>query len=411
MIPTLLISDGDEAKQTLLEGLIKNEPGLRYIATVSKKDGTRAVEQATKIGAKLLWIDLDDEPVEGLNLLAETKQLYPTLNVVVSKNALDAEMVRASLNLGALDILDPQSWVNQLKIAVAKIQTGSTAAPASAPAPAAAAPAPAAAPAAAAAPAPAAAPTPAPAPQAAPTSGSKWGDLDSIGTPHAAALGGQDSTGEIHVGATPIVQTAASAHAQAQMQSQTPPTVTAPAPQAPMQAPAASGNKWGDLDSIPTPHAAAAPQAAPAAPQPTLQAPTAAPAPAQAPIQAQMHQMQTPAPQVTAPPQITAPQEESQSAGQTGSKWGDLDAIPTPKAVKEVPTPTGTWDGEESSIPEMVKKGPPPPLPTPHQSKGPKRPAPEQAEMYSVPPVPIWMILLILAVIGGCIYYVMHRPH
>lgn len=393
MIPTLLISDGDEAKQTLLEGLIKNEPGLRYIATVSKKDGTRAVEQATKIGAKLLWIDLDDEPVEGLNLLAETKQLYPTLNVVVSKNALDAEMVRASLNLGALDILDPQSWVNQLKIAVAKIQTGSTAAPAPAPAPA-----------------PAAAPAPAPAPQTAPTSGSKWGDLDSIGTPQAAALGGQDSTGEIHVGATPIVQTAASAHAQAQMQSQIPPTVTAPAPQAPVQAPAASGNKWGDLDSIPTPHAAAAPQAAAAAPQPTLQ-PTAAPAPAQTPIQAQMQQMQTPAPQLTAPPQITAPQEESPATGQTGSKWGDLDAIPTPKAVKEVPTPTGTWDGEESSIPELVKKGPPPPLPTPHQSKGPKRPAPEQAEMYSVPPVPIWMILLILAVIGGCIYYVMHRPH
>lgn len=102
MIPTLLISDGDEAKQTLLEGLIKNEPGLRYIATVSKKDGTRAVEQATKIGAKLLWIDLDDEPVEGLNLLAETKQLYPTLNVVVSKNALDAEMVRASLTWAPL---------------------------------------------------------------------------------------------------------------------------------------------------------------------------------------------------------------------------------------------------------------------------------------------------------------------
>lgn len=132
-IPTLLVCDGDDAKQEILEGLVKNEPGLKYIATVSKSDGSRAVEQAIKVGTKLLWIDLDDEPVEGLNLLAETRQLYPQLPVVVSKSSLDADMVRASVNLGALDFLDPQSWTNQIKIVVAKLQSTGAPAPAAAP--------------------------------------------------------------------------------------------------------------------------------------------------------------------------------------------------------------------------------------------------------------------------------------
>ncbi len=414
-IPTLLVCDGDEPTQQLLEGLIKNEPGLRYIATVSKRDGSRAVEQAIKVGTKLLWIDLDDEPVEGLNLLAETRQLFPQLPVIVSKSVLDADMVRASVNLGALDFLDPQSWVNQIKIVVAKLQA-SSAAPAAV---AAAAPQPAPAPAPQPAPAPAPQPIPAPAPTpqsaAAPTpaeGGNRWGDLDKIPAPKvggaasAPAAKAQEATGEIHLAAEAGFRPPATPQVQVQAAAQQ--------PAAPAAAPS-NGNKWGDLDAIGTPSAAAAPSA-PAAPAPAP-AP-AAPAPAPAPAAPEP----TPAPAAApapAPAPTPAPTPAAE-ATEPAKKWGDLDAIPTPKVEVEpvaISKPIhaagdNKW-GELDAIPSPQDKprpAPPTLLPAPSGGKGLKRPAPEKAEMYNIPAVPIWMIILILLVIAGCAYYVL-RPH
>jgi len=402
-IPTLLVCDGDDAKQEILEGLVKSEPGLKYIATVSKSDGSRAVEQAIKVGTKLLWIDLDDEPVEGLNLLAETRQLYPQLPVVVSKSSLDADMVRASVNLGALDFLDPQSWGNQIKIVVAKLQAQN--------APAAAAPvAPAA--------APATAPAPAPTPNPAATAASKWGDLDSIPAPGAAPAApapapiatasnaiarAQETTGEIHLTVT------AGSRPNLAMQ----PQPQSAASQATTNG--ESGSKWGDLDSIGSPGAAAAPQAGPVAPAP---APTPAPAPAApqaAPVAPQV------APAAAAQPPASTPDVEEAPGGK---KWGDLDAIPTPKATAEIAVPTprpihepgGDKWGELDAIPGPgEKRGP-----VANNSlvtggggggKGLKRPAPEKAEMYNIPAVPMWLIVLIIIAIAGAVFYMATKPH
>lgn len=407
-IPTLLVCDGDDAKQEILEGLVKSEPGLKYIATVSKSDGSRAVEQAIKVGTKLLWIDLDDEPVEGLNLLAETRQLYPQLPVVVSKSSLDADMVRASVNLGALDFLDPQSWGNQIKIVVAKLQAQN--------APAAAAPV-----APAAAPATAPAPTPNPAPAA--PAASKWGDLDSIPAPGAAPAApatpalapapapapiatasnaiarAQETTGEIHLTVT------AGSRPNLAMQ----PQPQSAASQATTNG--ESGSKWGDLDSIGSPGAAAAPAPAPA---PAPAAPQAAPVTPQPVPQA------APAAAAAQPPAATPDVEEAPG----GKKWGDLDAIPTPKATAEIAVPTprpihepgGDKWGELDAIPGPgEKRGP-----VANNSlvtggggggKGLKRPAPEKAEMYNIPAVPIWLIILIIIAIAGAVFYMATKPH
>jgi len=459
-IPTLLVCDGDDAKQEILEGLVKNEPGLKYIATVSKSDGSRAVEQAIKVGTKLLWIDLDDEPVEGLNLLAETRQLYPQLPVVVSKSSLDADMVRASVNLGALDFLDPQSWANQLKIVVAKLQVSAPVA----------------------APPQAASPAAAPAPGTAPTSqpgASKWGDLDAIPAPGAPVAPAPAPTAPAPAPAptapapAPVAQAPAPAPAApapapvAQAPAPAPvaqapapaPVAQAPAPapvaQAPAPAPVAQapapvaqpatspsnpiaraqettgeihlavtagsrpnldlqqspqqsiasqattngggnggseGNKWGDLDSIGSPGATAA-APAPVAPQPTAAV--------------------NPAP-------LAAAEVEAEAPG--GKKWGDLDAIPTPKATLEtaVPTPkpihesNGEKWGELDAIPGPGEKRGPAPNSLVAGSpggKGLKRPAPEKAEMYNIPAVPIWLIVLILIAIAGAVYYMATKPH
>ncbi len=426
-IPTLLVCDGDDAKQEILEGLVKNEPGLKYIATVSKSDGSRAVEQAIKVGTKLLWIDLDDEPVEGLNLLAETRQLYPQLPVVVSKSSLDADMVRASVNLGALDFLDPQSWANQIKIVVAKLQVN-TAAPTAASAaavPAAAVPAtapaqpgaskwgdldaipapgatsapatPVAAPAPAPAPAaPVAAPVPAPAPAApvaapvpAPAPAAPSPIASSPNNPIARA---QETTGEIHL----TVTAGSRPHLDLQ-----PSTQQSAASQATTNGGSGAaevanlgvveGNKWGDLDAIGSPKEAAV---APPAAAPSPAATTAAP--------------------------LTVSENEAEASG--GKKWGDLDAIPTPKATLEtaVPIPkpiheagSEKW-GELDAIPSPGEKRGPAPnslVAGGGGGKGLKRPAPEKAEMYNIPAVPIWLIVVILLAIAAAVYYMATKPH
>jgi hypothetical protein len=103
--------------------------------------------------------------------------------------------------------------------------------------------------------------------------------------------------------------------------------------------------------------------------------------------------------------QAAAPEPALTGAESTGgSKWGDLDAIPTPKAVtKEM---------------EMVERpprpdGPPPPLPTPRpKSENHLRPSPSKAEMYNMPSTPAWMVGVILIVIMACVgYYLYMRPH
>ena len=200
-IPTLLICDGDDEQQTRLESLIKGDSSFRYIATVSKQDGQMAIEQGIKVGVKLVWMDLNDEPDACYTLMAQSKQVHQELPIIISKRGLDPETIRYSLNAGALECLEEATAQVQLKIVAAKL---GVAAPAQATAPAAQAQA-------------AQAQT-APAQPGSQTAGSsKWGDLDSIPTP-GAVKHNQELTGEIHVGANPGVGVASSTQTQALQQ-------------------------------------------------------------------------------------------------------------------------------------------------------------------------------------------------
>ena len=113
---------------------------------------------------------------------------------------------------------------------------------------------------------------------------------------------------------------------------------------------------------------------------------------------------------------------EAEAAG--GKKWGDLDAIPTPKVTTEttspVPRPIHESGGEKSRELDAIpgpgeRRGPASnPLVTgggASSGKGLKRPAPEKAEMYNIPAVPIWLIVLILIAIAGAVYYMATKPH
>ena len=431
-IPLLLVCDGAESKQASLEGLVKNEPGLKYIATVSMQEGIRAVERAVKVGAKLIWIDLDEEPVEGLNLLAETRKLHPMLSVIVSRTQIDPDMVRAALQLGALDFLDPSRATQQLHVVVENLsvsaqqaQAGvSHAADTAAQLPA------------------LPAQNPNPAPSLANAGGGKWSDLDSIPTPGAKALppAGQDVTGEIHVANSGIQNLVVSQSAQA--------APAAPAAVHPTAELPAGGSKWGDLDSI---GAISAPAAAPAAPMPAaaaqIQAPAAPmPAPA-AQIQAPAAPMPAPAAQIQAPaapmpapaaamqapaapmpaPAPANPEPSNAAAGGAnnfnGGKWGDLDAIPTPKAALEPAAPKATAEiakplSDLDAIPSpgalAAPAAPATPLPRPephHNTNKALRPSPEKAESFYSMGSPVMMAVVIIVIIFGAIAFMLVKQH
>lgn len=359
-IPTLLVCDGSESRQEVLEKLIKGEPGLKYLATVGSQNGTSAVDQALKIGGRLVWFDLDDEVDSVVGLMNEVKTLFPQAVMVASVTTITPEITRIAEHTGVAALLYPQNFYEQVKAVVAFLNgqgnppgVGTT-------------------PAAAAAPAPAPTPVAAQAASSPGQEGNKWGNLDDIPTPKASAKE-QEATGEINVVAMrPNVDVTASAN-QAKQE------IHAAVDKASQE----GGSKWGDLDAIGTPQAKAT------APAPAPQAVSPAPAPAPAPAP-------TPAP---------APAAGNGSQPESSNKWGDLDAIPTPKTVTK----------EVSFSPDDTPKpaAPPPPLPAPRpKSDNSLRPSPNKAEMYNMPSTPAWFLAVILLVIMACVGYVYYtRMH
>lgn len=358
-IPTLLVCDGSESRQEVLEKLIKGEPGLKYLATVGSQNGASAVDQALKIGGRLVWFDLDDEVDNVVTLMNEVKTLFPQAVMVASVTTVTPEITSIAEHIGVAALLYPQNFYEQVKAVVAFLN-GQGSAPGAGTAPA---------------PAPVAAPAPV-------TAGpgqeeSKWGNLDSIPTPKAN-IKEQEATGEINVvSMRPNVDVTASAN-QAKQDIQ-----------AAVNTQQEGGSKWGDLDSIGSPQArATAPETA-ALPVAPARTPAPQPAPAPAP---------QPAPEPAATP-------SNGNQAESGNKWGDLDAIPTPKAVTK----------EVSFSPDDTPKpvSPPPPLPPP-RPKGDNslRPSPNKAEMYNMPSTPAWFIAVILLVIMACVGYVYYsRMH
>ncbi|MDQ5965846.1 MAG: hypothetical protein QG625_2001 [Cyanobacteriota bacterium erpe_2018_sw_39hr_WHONDRS-SW48-000098_B_bin.30] len=380
-IPTLLVCDGSESRQEVLEKLIKGEPGLKYLATVGSQNGASAVDQALKIGGRLVWFDLDDEVDNVVTLMNEVKTLFPQAVMVASVTTVTPEIASIAEHIGVAALLYPQNFYEQVKALVAFLN-GQGSAPGAGTAAAAA---------------PAAAPAPAPATAVAQTpvtagpgqEESKWGNLDSIPTPKAN-IKEQEATGEINVvSMRPNLDVTASAN-QAKQDIQ-----------AAVNTQQEGGSKWGDLDSIGSPQArATAPetQALPVAPART-------PAPQPAPVQASAP-APAPAPAPTpAPASAPAATPSNGNQAESGNKWGDLDAIPTPKAVTK----------EVSFSPDDTPKpvAPPPPLPPP-RPKGDNtlRPSPTKAEMYNMPSTPAWFIAVILLVIMACVGYVYYsRMH
>lgn len=134
-LPTLIICEAGEEKAKQIEALIGAHKELRLIGTVNRQS---AAKQITALSPKLVWIELAPEPMKALTLLGDLREQHPKIQFLVSNETLDGGLIKTSMQLGATDFLDSQTWKDQLPDVVKRVVLKAEqlhAAPAAAPAP------------------------------------------------------------------------------------------------------------------------------------------------------------------------------------------------------------------------------------------------------------------------------------
>jgi DNA-binding NarL/FixJ family response regulator len=116
-LPTVVVCDSAE-KSNEIASLVKSQPDLALIETVSRQ---AAREQISNVQPKLVWLELAPEPNEAINLLSELSSHNPGTHFLVSYDTVNADLVKATMHLGVIDYLDPQSWQKQLPEAISRV--------------------------------------------------------------------------------------------------------------------------------------------------------------------------------------------------------------------------------------------------------------------------------------------------
>ena len=135
-LPTLIICEAGEEKAKQIEELIRAHSELRLIGTVNRQS---AAKQISALSPKLVWIELAPEPMKALTLLGDLREQHPKIQFLVSNETLDGGLIKTSMQLGATDFLDSQTWKDQLPDVIKRVvlkaeQLFSSSAPAAAPA-------------------------------------------------------------------------------------------------------------------------------------------------------------------------------------------------------------------------------------------------------------------------------------
>lgn len=114
----MIICEAGEEKAKQIEELIKAHSELRLIGTVNRQS---AAKQIASLTPKLVWIELAPEPMKALTLLGDLREQHPKIQFVVSNETLDGGLIKTSMQLGATDFLDSQTWKDQLPDVVKRV--------------------------------------------------------------------------------------------------------------------------------------------------------------------------------------------------------------------------------------------------------------------------------------------------
>lgn len=116
-LPTVVVCDAAE-KSKQIASLVKSQPNLELVQIVTRQ---AAREQIASLSPKIVWLELAPEPSQAIALLGDLKGHHPASYFLVSYETLQADFVKATMQLGALDYLDAKSWHEQLPQAINRV--------------------------------------------------------------------------------------------------------------------------------------------------------------------------------------------------------------------------------------------------------------------------------------------------
>lgn len=109
-LSTLLVSEVEEMSSRI-ESLLAQSNDLEFARLSSRKS---AREDITATNPRVIWITLSPEPENGLALLDSLRSEFEDKHFLVSNETLEADLVKRSMQLGAVDFLDAKTWYVQL---------------------------------------------------------------------------------------------------------------------------------------------------------------------------------------------------------------------------------------------------------------------------------------------------------
>lgn len=116
-LATLVISE-DLTVASQIEELVNASNDLQLIEVTSRG---KAVDSINSKNPRVVWIELSPDSEGGLNLLGSLKESKPDIHYLVSNVTLEGDLVKKSMQLGAVDFLDSKTWSQQLPDVTARV--------------------------------------------------------------------------------------------------------------------------------------------------------------------------------------------------------------------------------------------------------------------------------------------------
>ncbi len=116
-LPTVLISGASEELTSRIEQLIRSQAELSFVSSVTPDQ----VSSSEDLKAKLIWIELESDPLGNLAVLEALIKSNPNTFFVVSKEDLEPDLVKRAMQIGALDFLDHKGWAAQIRSVIRRV--------------------------------------------------------------------------------------------------------------------------------------------------------------------------------------------------------------------------------------------------------------------------------------------------
>jgi DNA-binding NtrC family response regulator len=119
-LSTLVVCDSSAEKRQQIEELVTSQADLSLLSSTSRQGARNQIDGQSP---QLVWLELDPDPTTGVSLLGALHQSFPNTYFLVSYQTLNADLVKSSMQNGAVDYLDAGTWQEQLPEVITRILT------------------------------------------------------------------------------------------------------------------------------------------------------------------------------------------------------------------------------------------------------------------------------------------------